>query len=109
MPRQTTKGSFRIAYLSPGAYYLPPMMRKRACEAEQYGASEPLQTRQQRHHIIGLCGCRHTALQVDAGSSFRSTFGCVGRCLHSRIDIDAATGKPAKTDLSAHLRSFETV
>src|ERR1700676_3279655 len=105
------QGSFRIANLSPGAYYVSAddaQSRQRAQDNTvrpgrvQNGASNVT-----TYYPDSIDAAGATALQVVAGSELR---GIDIRMRRERVfsirglTIDAATGKPAATGLRAHLK-----
>ena len=104
------QGSFRIANLSPGPYYVStddPQARQRAQDhSVRPGRVENPASNVTTYYPDSVDAAGATALQVDAGSELR---GIDIRIRRERVFsirgliIDAATGKPAKTDLSAHL------
>jgi Carboxypeptidase regulatory-like domain len=104
------QGSFRIANLSPGAYYLrtdDPQARQRAQDhSVRPGRVENPASNVTTYYPDSVDAAGATALQVDAGSELRGIDIRIRREKVFSIRgfiIDAATGKPAKTDLSAHL------
>jgi len=104
------QGSFRIAGLSPGSYYVctdDPQARQRAQDhSVRPGRVENPASNVTTYYPDSVDASGATALQVDAGSELR---GIDIRIRRERVFsirgliIDAVTGKPAKTDLSAHL------
>jgi protocatechuate 3,4-dioxygenase beta subunit len=104
------QGSFRIANLSPGAYYVSAddaQSRQRAQDnAVHPGRVQNRASNVTTYYPDSLDAAGATALQIVAGSELR---GIDIRMRRERVFsirgviMDAATGKPAKTDLSAHL------
>lgn len=105
------QGNFRIANLSPGPYYVSAddtQSRLRAQdETVRPGRVQNRGSNATTYYPDSVDAAGATALQVVAGSELR---GIDIRMRRERVFsirglmIDAATGKPAKTDLGAHLK-----
>jgi protocatechuate 3,4-dioxygenase beta subunit len=105
------QGSFRIANLSPGPYYVSADDMQSRVRAQD-NAVRPGRVLNRASNVTtyypdSLDAAGATALQIVAGSELR---GVDIRMRRERVFsirgvmIDAATGKPATTDLSAHLK-----